>query len=253
MDDEACQTEGPELLITFVHKKSTQRVAELIREITSGFKVNDSDNDNTPQRCINLVENKPELLLSVVSQDTELKQDVEPPTNKAPKLASLKPFLFPIFPTPYQSNHEMEFDANYENTKQKFLFGARLEHHRLLYSFQDRLIRDMCNCDELPQQVPFQIVTQQLAKENILPITKTPEKTESFLTKFNNLMKKSQKEASALLDTQRRNANFFQDTKQFEINCKKWQNNEAVNPNEKLNDFSVVCPYSFLCSNSNNK
>jgi hypothetical protein len=159
----------------------------------------------------------------------------------------LKPFLFPFYPASIPKQ-KTRLDDDGEAIRHRFLTEARIEHERLLWSFQDRMIRDLCATDDQFHREPFQVATEQLAKEQALPIhfvskRKNPESVQS---RFNMLMKKSQKRAAVVLESQKRDAKLIRDAKQFEINFAKGAKAEGIAGNEKRFELPVTCPFSFL-------
>lgn len=250
MENENPQSEIPkDFVIKFVHKKSTQQIEGLIRQIKEFYQANKSMKDKKEEDCLKSISESSVELFNVPPNLFNLKPCDEKTVNHTTKFTSLKPFLFPYFPTNVQKNSDGTLDKEYEKDKKKFLIESRNEHQRLLYSFQDRLLKNLQNSDEDFQMSPFQIANAQLAKEQMFPVF-TQNNNDLLSNRFNNLMKMSQKETSNLLELQKRKCEMIQDQQQFKINLEKLQNNEQINPNEKFNDFSVVCPYSFLCANN---
>ncbi|OHS99577.1 hypothetical protein TRFO_33948 [Tritrichomonas foetus] len=291
--------DDPNFSLKFVNKKSSERVLELVDEIKAAFNRPELQIDPTAPESLAKVDDNLELLLHS-DQILQYGQDPDPPQMNPPRLASLKPFLFPFYPasapknskplislssnlngnvinqsnlnnlnTINNNNTNMNnintnssnnngqnsnnnngniIDQEFVDSRREFLTEARMEHERLLWSFQDRLVRDLCSADDQFQQSPFQIATVQLAKEQTLPIHLVEKRKVTLQTRFSALMKKSQKKATSVLEAQKRNAKMIQDAKQFQANFARMQKNEAPSlVPEKPYEIPVVCPFSFLC------
>jgi hypothetical protein len=234
-----------EFVLRFVNKKSTERVLELVDEIKASFRQPELEVDTAPAECLRKIEEHPELLFSS-PQILDIKPDPRPPPP-TPRFAALKGFLFPFNPASIPKQKTKLDDAS-EEVRHDFLTESRLEHERLLWSFQDRLIRHLCATDEQFQREPFQVATAQLAKEQTLPIHLVAKRKnpESIQQRYNMLLKKSQKKALAVLEGQKRDAKMIRDAKQFEINFAKLQKNEPISLNDKFFELPVVCPFPFL-------
>lgn len=241
--------EDPDFKLTFVNKKSSERVQELVDEIRKAFAPRKEELDTSPMKALELIENDPSLIFKS-PQIEELTPDSNPPAVMPPRLASLKPFLFPYHPA---ADIRTQTDPEFGPVKRKFMEESRIEHHRLLWAFQDRLVRDLCAADDQFQLSPFQIATTQLAKEQALPIHLVEKRKENLQNRFSHLMKKSQKLAAQVIDSQKRNSKLLQDRKQFDIQYEMMQKNDAKMLTEKPVEFPVYCPFSFLFDQSYTK
>lgn len=235
--------DDPNFILRFVNKKSSERVMELVSKIKSAFKQPEVAEMTEPARALAMIDENPELLLSC-PHILDLEPDQNPQTIAPPRLASLKPFLFPFYPATAPS--KPCDDPAYEEIRHKFAREARLQHERLLWSFQDRFVRDLCAADDQFLKSPFQVATTQLAREQTLPIHLVEKRKETPQTRFNSLMKKSQKRAAAVIEAQKREAKMIQDTKQFDVNFAKMQKNEPLGTLDRQYELPVTCPFSFL-------
>ena len=191
--------DDPNFVLRFVNKKSTERVMELVTKIKEAFKQPEDTKITEPARALALTDAHPELLLAS-PHILDLAPDDGAAPPPAPRLASLKPFLFPFYPA---SAPRQRSDPEYEKVRQGFLTAARTEHERLLWGFQDRFIRDLCAADEQFQRSPFQVATAQIAREQTLPIHLVEKRKETLQTRVNSLMRKSQRKAAAVLEAQK--------------------------------------------------
>jgi hypothetical protein len=245
MSGPATYLDDPNFSLRFVKKKSRERVLELVEEIKASFCQPAVAMDPAPAACLARVEDHPELLLTC-PHVLELCPDADPPPNVAPRLAALKPFLFPFYP----ATAPRAADPESERTRSDFLSQSRLQHQRLLWAFQDRLIRDLCAADEQFQLEPFETATAQIAREQSLPVKYVEKKQGTLQNRYNALLKKSQKKAAAVLEAQRREAKLIREAKLFELNCPKMQKNEPIVGTENQFELPVVCPFSFLTDSS---
>ena len=241
--------DDPNFVLRFVNKKSTERVMELVTKIKEAFKQPEDTKITEPARALALTDAHPELLLAS-PHILDLAPDDGAAPPPAPRLASLKPFLFPFYPA---SAPRQRSDPEYEKVRQGFLTAARTEHERLLWGFQDRFIRDLCAADEQFQRSPFQVATAQIAREQTLPIHLVEKRKETLQTRVNSLMRKSQRKAAAVLEAQKREAKMLQDAKQFESNFAKMQKNEPVGIPDRALELTVSCPFSFLADGGSNR
>lgn len=240
--------DDPNFSLKFVNKKSSERVLELVDEIKTAFNRPEIQIDHTAPESIAKADDNLEYLLSS-SDILKYQQDDDSPSMNPSRLASLKPFLFPFYPAlmPNTSPSQTS-DSEFNKIRRSFLTESRLEHERLLWSFQDRLVRDLCSADDQFMQAPFHIATVQLAKEQTLPIHLVEKRKLTLQTRFNTLMKKSQKKTASVLEAEKRTAKMIQDRKQFQINFAKMQKNELPSPTlDKQFEIPVTCPFSFLC------
>lgn len=239
--------DDPNFILRFVNKKSTERVMELVTKIKTAFQQPEVTEISEPAKALAMADDNPALLLS--SQNIlDLEPDLNSPVAPPPRLASLKPFLFPFYPATAPSKRSD--DEAYEKTRHKFANQARLQQERLLWSFQDRFVRDLCAADDQFMKSPFQVASTQLAREQTLPIHLVEKRKETPQTRFNSLMKKSQKRSAAVLELQKREAKMLQDSKQFEINFAKMQKGEPLTAPDRQYELPVSCPFSFLSDNS---
>lgn len=247
--------DDPNFSLSFVNKKSSERVLELVDEIKTAFSRPELKIDHTAPESLAKADNNLELLLHT-SDILKYERDQDPPQMNPPRLASLKPFLFPFYPASVpKSSQKPIFDADFNNSRRDILIESRLEHERLLWSLQDRLVRDLCSSDDQSMQSPFQIATVQLAKEQTLPIHLVEKKKVTLQSRYNTLMKKSQKKTANVLEIEKRTAKMVQDMKQFQVNFAKMQKNELPSVTvDKQFEIPVSCPFSFLCdTNVSNK
>lgn len=236
-----------DFVLRFVNKKSTERVAELVEKIRHLTPVATEEADAAPRELMDKFDLNPDLLLEIPNIEELAAGNKPEPVTRA-RLASLKPFIFPYYPpTKPNSCNEREF----AQAKREFLTQSRDEHHRLLTSFQDRLLRDLCCADDQFQLSPFQIATTQLANEQLLPIHQFEKRKENLQTRFNSLIKKSQKRTAQVLDSEKRMAKIIQEKFQFDVISK----NIKIEPHEieQILEMPVVCPFSFLCDTGTSK
>jgi hypothetical protein len=245
MSDMAEYLEDSNFSLRFVNKKSRERVLELVEEIKASFCQPAIAMDPAPAACLARVEDHPELLLTC-PHVLDLSPDPNPPPNVTPRLAALKPFLFPFYPATAPKGADPES----ERSRSEFLSQSRLQHQRLLWAFQDRLVRDLCAADDQFQPEPFETATAQIAKEQSLPVKYVEKKQGTLQNRYNALLKKSQKKAVAVLEAQRREAKLIREAKLFELNFAKMQKNEPIVETEKQFELPVVCPFSFLSDSS---
>jgi hypothetical protein len=245
MSDPPDYLENSNFSLRFVNKKSRERVLELVEEIKASFCQPAVAMDPAPAACLARVEDHPELLLTC-PHVLDLSPDPNPPPNVAPRLAALKPFLFPFYPATAPKGADPES----ERSRSEFLSHSRLQHQRLLWAFQDRLVRDLCAADDQFQPEPFETATAQIAKEQSLPVKYVEKKQGTLQNRYNTLLKKSQKKAAAVLEGQRREAKLIREAKLFELNFAKMQKNEPIVGTEKHFELPVVCPFSFLSDSS---
>ena len=240
---ESSYVDDPNFTLKFVNKKSSERVLELVDEIKAAFDRPELRVDNSAHESLNRFDD--DLSLLIASSDVlSYSSDAEPPQVSPPRLASLKPFLFAFFPATTPRGD----DSSFGRARAKFLEESRLEHERLLWSFQDRLVRDLCSADDQFQQSPFQIATVQLAKEQTLPIHLVEKRKVTLQARFSALMKKSQKKAASVIEAQKRTSKIIMDEKQFQTNFEKMQKNELnQNTIDRQYEVPVYCPFSFLC------
>ena len=232
--------DDPNFSLRFSNNKSSTRVVELVSSLKESLNQTiDQDLTQINQTLAELREHPEALFKDVIISKPEPEEI--PPT---PRLAAIKPFLFPSYP----ATSNLPCDDTYEELRQKTLSNFRMEHLRLLWSFQDRLTRDVCTTEEKYSAPPLQIAVAQVAKETGLPIHLVEKRKENIQSKFNSLIKKSQKKAQIVLDNERKTANLLIDRKQFLIN----QTPPGVAPSEPLN-LPVVCPFSFLTEGGNTK
>ena len=233
--------DDPHFSLHFSNNKSSTRVVELVSSIKETLNSARVDKDLTE---INLklaeLREHPESLFKGITISKPDPEEI-PPT---PKLMPIKPFLFPSYPT---SVH-LPYDDTYEDLREQMLTDSRTEHLRLLWSFQDRLTRDVCTAEEKYSLPPLQAAAAQIAKETGLPIHLVEKRKENIQSKFNSLIKKSQKKAQIILDNERKAANILIDRKQFLIN----QTPPGISPSEPLN-LPIICPFSFLTEGGNTK
>jgi hypothetical protein len=230
-----------EFSLRFVNKKSHERVIELVDEIKLAFQQQTVEVDPAPSVCLERVDDNPELLFRCPLVK-KLRPDPSPPPATPGRLGALRPFLFPFYPAFVPKGE----DEDYEISRRSFLTAARLQHERLLWSFQDRLVHNLSVDDDQTQSDPFQTATAHLAREQGLPIHYIEKKSGSWQTRFNALLKKSQKRATALLEAQSREAKFLRETKLFEFHCAQLQKNESASGLDKQFELPVSCPFSFL-------
>lgn len=253
-EEEKSFLDDPNFSLTFVNKKSSERVLELVDEIKTAFSRPELKIENKAPECLAKADNNLELLLHT-SNILKYEQDPDPPQMNPPRLASLKPFLFPFYPASVpKTSQKPILDSDFNESRRNFLVDSRLDHERLLWSFQDRFVRDLCTGDDQSMQAPFQIATVQLAKEQTLPIHLVEKKKVTLQTRYNALMKKSQKKTATVLEIEKRNAKMVQDIKQFQINFSRMQKNELPSATiDKQYEIPVSCPFSFLCDTNNTK
>jgi hypothetical protein len=234
--------DDPNFSLRFVNKKSHERVLELVDEIKTAFRQQTVEVDPAPSACLDRVDANPELLF-LCPYIKELGKDPNPPPVAPSRLSALKPFLFPFYPATVPKGGKA--DDDFEKVRHDFLTKSRLEHERLLWAFQDRLVHDLSSCDDQFRPEPFQ-TPSQMAKEQALPVPCIDKKGGPWQARLNAVLKKTQKQTSAVLEAQRRQAKLLMEAQLFELNYAKLLKNESVGQSEQEFELPVSCPFSFL-------
>ena len=253
--------DDPNFKIVFVNKKSHERVLEIINSIKSSLQPPDSKLDQSPYEAISkasqdqtffLNENifKSELnsktnenVHDSTHQETALNSHDFPPPQKptfsSHRLSSLKPFLLSSFPT----QTILPPDSTYQQARQDILYQSRIEQHKLLWAFQDRIIHDLLHQnEEIPLHSHAELALNQIAKDQVLPIDKYETKSH-----INEIMINTQKQAIALSNHQKGSAKLLADQKLFDIQYKS----DASKDHEL--SIPIINPFGFLTSLNTSK
>lgn len=231
--------------INFVNTKSKERVKDLVNVLKESFKPVETSVDETATKVVDkLVENPVYYIMDPNIKD--LPKIEHNNISSKSSTASLRPFLFPVHPpTLHRDINKKKANSYYEKMRKNFLLGAREEHHRILFNFQDRLLGFIYSSDDPSLISPFQQAISRLREENSCqPLSKEKRKV-AITSKFSDLMKLSVNQVHNTLENQRRRAKAISEDELY-YSFKNTKDVEGI-PNEKdMDPISFNFPYSFL-------
>ncbi|EAY23220.1 hypothetical protein TVAG_185260 [Trichomonas vaginalis G3] len=238
------QTEN-KFSIRFVNAKSKERVLKLVGEMKECFKPVETHTELKACEIIDKLTETPELYLKHPSLDSVKSSDQGIPIVKASS-APLRPFLFPTYPSAISEDYMIQSTPKFAEERRNFMISSREEHQRLLFAFQDRLTRELTSGDEHYIPSPFQTAMANIASDQDIPsFAIDKQRKETIQTRFNALLRKSQKQTHTVLEFQKRCAKLIQDEEQFHI----LQDKKAGKPENEIKDpkpLSITFPFSFL-------
>lgn len=231
--------------ICFVNAKSKERVLKLVGEMKECFKPIESHTELVACDIINKLTDNPELYAKYPILESMKPSAQGIPVVKASS-APLRPFLFPTYPSSIQGDYQKESSTRFAEERRKFMISSREEHQRLLFAFQDRLTRELTSGDDHYMPSPFQTAMKKITTEQDIPdYSNDKQRKETIQTRFNSLMRKSQKQTHSILDYQKRCAKLIQDEEQFHV----IQAKKAADPNTDIKDarsLAISFPFVFL-------
>lgn len=154
--------------IKFVNKNASKRVNEIIKEIKSSFELRDLKVDDSPMRCLEMVDSDPSLLLRTDCFGALQREDAPPPPPPLPDGVNLR--VGPTTPVLKQMRGVCFKDKAFEAKLRNITVESRAEHQRVLRAFQERLISNVCERSAPEILSPFRAALVQAAKEQAIPI-----------------------------------------------------------------------------------
>ena len=230
--------------IQFVNKKSKERVMKLVEDMKTCFAPIETKTEKIATKVVDLLDNKREEYIRHPLIDGLKQSEKEEPIMKA-STAPLKPFLFPAYPSSIQGDYAKNSEERFAKSRRQFMIESREEHQRLLYAFQDRLTRELCTADEHFLASPFQDAMANISLDQNIPPSATEKRKEAIQSRFNSLMRRSQKQTIAVLENQKRCAKLLQDQEMFTI---IHDQKESAADSLKRNPapITISFPFSFL-------
>lgn len=231
-----------DLQLDFVNNKSKERVLKIENELIDSLKSINVHVDDSASKTIETIGNKTELYaLNPVLKD--LKSNTKDTEFPKFSIASLRPFLFPSYPATIQQDYNLQSNSEYTESRKNFMLESREEHHRLLYAFQDRLTRELCATDDHYQNSPFQDAMTRISIEQNIPPGAGDKRKEGIQSRFNSLMRRSQKQTIVALESQKRKAKLLHEQEMFNITHPNPESKDAEKNPQPLN---ITFPFSFL-------
>ena len=236
--------ENDSFSIHFANTKSKERVLKLVNEMKDCFKPVETKSEMIAGKVIDQLDKEPENYLRHPILDT-LKQNPEEKSINKASTAPLKPFLFPTYPSTAPKDYAQQSDDHYARARRQFLIECREEHQRLLYTFQDRLTRELCTADDHFLTSAFQDAMQSISNEQNIPAVATEKRKEALQSRFNSLMRRSQKQTLTVLEFQKRCAKLLQDQEMFIVTHQPNADPEEP-PKREPGPITITFPFSFL-------
>ena len=239
--------ENEEFLIQLVNTKSKERVLKLVSEMKECFKPVETKTELIASKVLDELDKEPEKYLLHPILDNMKQNPEEQPISKA-STAPLRPFLFPTYPSTISKDYAELSDKEYSKARRNFLIECREEHQRLLYTFQDRLTRELCTADDHFLTSSFQDAMQNISREQDIPAAATEKRKEALQSRFNSLMRRSQKQTIQVLEFQKRCAKLLQDQERFVATHKPVPEKEENKNQPKVEPgpITITFPFSFL-------
>lgn len=235
----------PAFSICFINKKSRERVEELVSHIKSECSEQESPRVNIVGAVIEKLENKPEEMVKyhkahIGNGNLQINQ-----INQI-SVAPLKPFMFPTYPAAQPARIQKNKSDLFMEVKHNFLIESRTEHQRLIHTFRDRLMKEICEAEDSYYPTPFMDTIERLyCQDNISNII--PEKRkETIQAKMNKLIRRSQKQTHDILEVQKRNSKLLNEEEIFHRSLK----NKNQTTDSTSSAVPVLFPYSFLNENN---
>ena len=244
------QDENSDFSIQFVNTKSKERVLKLVSEMKECFKPVETKTELIASKVLEELDKEPQNYLRHPILDNIKQNPEEQPISKA-STAPLRPFLFPTYPSTVPKDYAELSDRDYARARRNFLIECREEHQRLLYTFQDRLTRELCTADDHFLSSSFQDAMQNISKDQDIPAAATEKRKEALQSRFNSLMRRSQKQTLQVLEFQKRCAKLLQDQEKFVATHKPksekvGEEKPAAKETPEPGPINITFPFSFL-------
>ena len=234
-----------DFVIKFVNTKSKERVLKLVSKMKDCFKPIETKTELIATKIVEELDDQPQNYLRHPILDTIKPNPDEQPISKA-STAPLKPFLFPTYPSTAPKDYAQLSDKEYTKARRQFLIECREEHQRLLYTFQDRLTRELCTADDHFLTSSFQDAMQSISREQNIPPAATEKRKEALQSRFNSLMRRSQRQTLSVLEFQKRAAKLLQDQERFVVIHPQKSETENETQKKEPGPISITFPFSFL-------
>ena len=153
--------------IKFVNKNASKRVNEIIEEIKSSFELKNLNIDESPMRCLDMIDNDITLLFKT-NYYRELRKEEQ--NNDQPNTDHVDLNLVPTVPATKIKKDDFFNDKAYGIKKRDIAVESKIEHQRVLRAFQERMIFNSCAEGNQEIMTPFKAAVAQVAKEQTLPI-----------------------------------------------------------------------------------
>ena len=250
-------SESPET-IEFVNQKSVERVSVLVKQLRDAFssaklpfKESKADSvisemDKNPLYALN------ETSLLKFPMEGESFPKFENPLNQFQPFSFYSPATLPKDVCEYPKD-------KLNRQKKEFLIGARNEHHRMLWAFQDRLLFDAASKENSGFVSPFKTAAKLLSEEADIHLqleTKQPSTQETAPAQYQQnqgkyaaILRKAQSATNEVLETQLLASRMLCDRE-------KYRALHGVNITEEqsyYHDLPVVNPFPFLAGNESTK
>ena len=251
-------SDSPET-IEFVNQKSVERVSVLVKQLRDAFsKTKPPFEESKADSVLSEMDKNPlfaftETPLLKFPMEGEAAPKFENPLEKIQHLSFYSPTTLP------KDIYEYPNDK-LNRQKREFLIGARKEHHRMMWAFQDRLVFDAASKENSGYTSPFKTAAKLLSEEadiHIQPEAKPPTNQPENKSappqqnqgKYASLLRKTQESTNEVLETQLLASKMLCDRE-------KYRALHGVNITEEqsyYHDLPVVNPFPIIAGNESTK